>query len=182
MKRKEIKQKDTKQRLLDAGEQFFARDGYHCTSLRTLTKGAQVNLAAVNYHFGSKEALLKAVIQRRLVPLNLARTKRLQAVREKARQDKQRPDAREVLRAFIEPTLAFKESGAGARDFITLIGRSFSEPDDTVRTIFMQLIQPFFHLFSEMLAHYPSTCRLPGGSPIRPGRRRIRRPPRRTGT
>jgi len=147
-----MEQKDTKERLLDAGEKFFSRDGYHCTSLRTLTREACVNLAAVNYHFGSKEELLRAVIQRRLVPLNLARTKRLQAVRERARQDKQRPDAREVLQAFIEPIFAFKESVAGARDFIALIGRSFSEPDDTVRTIFMQLIEPLFHLFSELLA------------------------------
>jgi len=152
MGRKATKQKDTKERLLDAGEQFFARDGYHCTSLRTLTKGAQVNLAAVNYHFGSKEGLLRAVIKRRLVPLNQVRTKRLQEVKEKARQEMRRPEPGEVLRAFIEPTFAFKDSGPGARNFITLIGRAFSEPDDTVRTIFMELIDPLFHLFSDILA------------------------------
>jgi len=106
----------------------------------------------VNYHFGSKEELLRAVIERRLVPLNKTRTKRLQAVMGEARQKNRRPEAREVLKAFIEPTFSFKNSGPGAGEFIALIGRSFSEPDGTVRAIFMQLINPLFMLLSESLA------------------------------
>jgi AcrR family transcriptional regulator len=145
-------QRDTKQKILDAAERCFADHGYHCSSLRTLTREAGVNLAAVNYHFGSKEELLKAVIERRLIPLNALRIKRLQSVRDEARRQGRRPLPRDVLFAFIEPTFAFKESGPGAREFIAIIGRTFSEPDDTVRRIFMQLIEPFFHLFSELLA------------------------------
>ena len=82
---------DTKTRILDAAENLFAARGYHNTSLREITKEAGVNLAAVNYHFGSKEALLRAVIKRRLVPLNQVRTRRLHEVREKARREKRRP-------------------------------------------------------------------------------------------
>ncbi|NOQ41505.1 MAG: TetR family transcriptional regulator, partial [Desulfuromusa sp.] len=63
-------QYDTKTRILNSAEQLFAREGFHSTSLRTLTSRAEANLASVNYHFGSKDALLQAVIERRLLPLN----------------------------------------------------------------------------------------------------------------
>jgi AcrR family transcriptional regulator len=56
-------QKDTKKRILDAAERLFAREGFHSTSLRMLTKEAGVNLAAVNYHFGSKEELINFCFQ-----------------------------------------------------------------------------------------------------------------------
>ena len=49
-----MSQSDTKTRILDGAEQLFAREGFHNTSLRTLTSLASVNLASVNYHFGSK--------------------------------------------------------------------------------------------------------------------------------
>ncbi len=68
-----MSQTDTKTRIMDAAEQLFARDGFHSTSLRGLTELANVNLAAVNYHFGSKEGLLQAVFARRLLPLNKLR-------------------------------------------------------------------------------------------------------------
>ena len=60
--------KDTKRDILDAAEQLFAVRGPHATSLRQIIGRAKVNLAAVHYHFGSKELLLRAVMARRLVP------------------------------------------------------------------------------------------------------------------
>ena len=146
-------EKDTRKRILDCAEKLFARDGYHCTTLRAITKKARANLAAVNYHFGSKEELLKEVIERRLVPLNEERIKSLEAVSDAAANEKRRPEVEEVLLAFIEPTFTFRDSGEGSRDFITLVGRSFSEPDGTVRGIFMQLIGPVFGLYSNLLSH-----------------------------
>ncbi len=146
-----MSQKDTKKRILDAAERLFASEGFHSTSLRMLTKDAGVNLAAVNYHFGSKEELIKAVIERRLLPLNKLRVKRLQEVRERAQQEDRLPGVRETLLAFFEPTFAFRRSGKGAQDFITLVSRSFYEPDDTVRTIFMGLVGKLFQLFYEVL-------------------------------
>ena len=52
---------DTKEKILDAAERLFAEHGFASTSMRDITTEADVNLAAVNYHFGSKLALLQAV-------------------------------------------------------------------------------------------------------------------------
>ncbi|MEC4685878.1 MAG: TetR family transcriptional regulator [Nitrospirota bacterium] len=142
---------ETKERILDSAEYLFARKGFHNTSLRAITGRAGVNLAAVNYHFGSKEALLEAVFERRLVPLNNIRRENLEAVRETARQERRLPGVEESLRAFIEPTLAFRKSGTGAEDFITLVGRAMSDPDDTVRNVFIRHIAPLFYFLFDIL-------------------------------
>src|SRR5512137_1516959 len=63
----------TKERLFDAAEALFMEHGFEATSLRLITAAAEVNLAAVNYHFGSKEELFQAVLTRRLDPMNQAR-------------------------------------------------------------------------------------------------------------
>ncbi len=153
-------QSNTKERILDAAEHLFAAEGFHSTSLRRLTSAADVNLAAVNYHFGSKEALLEAVFERRLVPLNRERRERLDEVIETARRQKTLPRPADVLRSFIEPTLHFRESGAGAESFILLVGRALAEPDDTIRKIFMRHMEPLF------LQLYRTLCEaLPDFSP-----------------
>ena len=64
---------ETRTRILDAAEELFMQHGFEGTSMRALTTRAGVNLAAVNYHFGSKDALIEAVFRRRLDPVNLAR-------------------------------------------------------------------------------------------------------------
>jgi len=137
---------DTKQRILDSAQYFFAREGFRGTSLRAITNRAGVNLAAINYHFGSKEALLKSVLERHLIPLNTVRMERLAYVRDTARQKQLRPSVRDLLIAFVEPTLQYKDSSPDAGDFIALIGRAFFDPDDTVRKAFLQLILPLYEL------------------------------------
>jgi len=64
---------DTKTRILDASEQLFAGRGVSGTSIRAITAKAKVNLAAIHYHFGSKESVLESVLSRRLIPLNAER-------------------------------------------------------------------------------------------------------------
>ena len=70
---------NTKDRILDSAERLFARDGFEATSLRAITAEANVNLAAVNYHFQSKEALVQTVIGRRMGPVNAQRLALLDA-------------------------------------------------------------------------------------------------------
>ena len=63
-------QAGTKTRILNAAEKLFGEKGFDGTSLRDITAEAQVNLAAVNYHFQSKDSLFDAVIERRIEPIN----------------------------------------------------------------------------------------------------------------
>src|SRR5205085_2358496 len=65
-------QHETRTRILDAAEELFMQHGFEGTSMRLLTAKAGVNLAAVNYHFGSKDALIEAVFHRRLDPMKVA--------------------------------------------------------------------------------------------------------------
>jgi AcrR family transcriptional regulator len=146
-----MSQPDTKERILDAAEELFARQGFHATSLRAITGGAEVNLAAVNYHFGSKEALLEAVFERRLTPLNCERRARLEAVRITASAAGRPPRAEELLRALVEPTLRLYESGPGASSFILLVGRALSGSDELVRKTFLQQMGALFTLLLELL-------------------------------
>ena len=88
----------TKDTLLDAGEALFAEHGYAATSLRQLTERAGVHLAAVNYHFGSKAELAKAVLSRRIAPINAERLRRLDALPRRA-------TVEAIVRAFVEPPL-----------------------------------------------------------------------------
>jgi len=143
---------DTKTRILDAAEYLFARHGYDATSLRQITGRAKVNLAAVNYHFGSKKELVKAVIARRLLPLNKLREERLDEV-ERALASGGKVGSREILRAFIEPTVHFRASGRGPEDFIVLVGRILAEPDQTAREIFIEMVRPLFLRLSEEIRH-----------------------------
>ncbi len=140
---------DTKRKLLDSAETLFAARGYHVTSLRAVTRAAKANLAAVHYHFGSKQALLEAVIARRLAPLNAERQLRLAAL----------PDAAgtsSILRAFVEPTLALRDAGPGARHFLTLVGRAMVEPEESVRSVFLAQMQGLLEqLFARLSGALP---------------------------
>jgi AcrR family transcriptional regulator len=146
-----MEQKDTKALILDAAEALFAGQGYHPTSMRNITSLAKVNLAAVNYHFGSKEALLDAVFERRLVPLNEVRMEALRKVSMDAKEKNRIPRVKDIMRAFIEPTLRFKESGKGAEYFISLVGQSFAGQDGTVRKSFLRHITPIFMTLHQSL-------------------------------
>src|SRR5688572_9566540 len=95
---------DTKARILDIAEELFGDQGLDRVSIRDITEAAQVNLASVNYHFGSKEELIAAVFERRLGPLNKARLAALDEVERSAAG--KAPAVEKVLEAFIRPALS----------------------------------------------------------------------------
>ncbi|NEL80504.1 MAG: TetR/AcrR family transcriptional regulator, partial [Xanthomonas perforans] len=88
----------TKDRILGAAEELFAQHGFAGTSLRQLTTQADVNIAAVNYHFGSKENLVNEVFRRRMDEMTAARLQQLEAARKS-----QPGELTAVLAAFVEP-------------------------------------------------------------------------------
>ena len=102
--------RDTKIRILDAAESLFAEHGFAATSLRAITRHANVNLAAVHYHFGSKEGLVEAVFSRRLGPLNQERLELLDAVEARG------GELEDVLRALIGPALRLSRAEPPASD------------------------------------------------------------------
>lgn len=116
---------DTKERILDAAEALFAENGFSATSLRAITAEAEVNLASVNYHFGSKESLIEAVFDRRLEPLKEERLRRLEECAR--REDPLEVEA--ILRAFMLPPFRMMSVvGRESARFMTLISRAFMDP------------------------------------------------------
>lgn len=119
---------ETKDTILDAAEALFAEQGFAATSLRQLTQRAGVNLAAVNYHFGSKEFLVKEVLRRRIEPINAARRRRLEALRS--------PTLEEVVRAFLEP--AFQAVGREGGGMARVFGRVMAEQPSFLSAFFLE--------------------------------------------
>jgi AcrR family transcriptional regulator len=78
--RSEGRDASTKERILDVAEHLFINEGFSESSMRQITARAGVSLGAVNYHFGSKEGLLEAVVERQFGPLLLERMSGLTAI------------------------------------------------------------------------------------------------------
>jgi AcrR family transcriptional regulator len=118
----------TKERILDTAERLFSEQGYAATSLRGIIAEAEVNLAAVHYHFHSKEALLEAVILRRSVPANQERLALLDRCEQAAGDNP--PSLEQVIEAFIAPTFRMARNPAsGGMVFMRLLGRLHAEGD-----------------------------------------------------
>src|SRR5205807_450918 len=111
--------RDTKNRILDAAERLMGNQGFE-VPLRAITAEAGVNLAAVNYHFQSKDALLDAIIARRFAPVNRRRIEVLDQV------EAEHPDGplplEPVLNAFFQPVF---EAAADMTHIRPLIGRIY---------------------------------------------------------
>ena len=151
---------DTRERLLDAAEGLFARRGFRATTVREVTRAAGANVAAVGYHFGSKEGLIREVIDRRLTPLNETRRAQLDAVVSEAVAAERPPAVEAILRAFIEPTLRFRATDPASHEFIALIGRVIHEPEAPVRDYFFARMRPLFErLLASLCDALPQTPR-----------------------
>jgi AcrR family transcriptional regulator len=138
--------KETQTRILDAAEELFMQHGFEGASMRMLTAQAAVNLAAVNYHFGSKDALIEAVFHRRLDAMNAERIEQLDQLEKDAAGAALTPDA--IIRAFIGASLRMiEDTRGGGRTFTRLLGRAYSEPAKTIRQLIGQMYAPAMERF-----------------------------------
>ncbi len=149
---------DTKNRILDSAERIFAEHGFAGASLRAITADAGVNLAAVNYHFVSKEALMIAVLARRLEPMNNDRLALLDRWETEA--DGDPPPLEGLVRAFIVPLLCLgRAPAAGPSLSARLLGRMFAEPSGPVRRMCAEQVRStaarFVAAFKRALPHLP---------------------------
>lgn len=136
---------DTRTRILEAAEQLFAYQGFRETSLRAITSKAGANLAAVNYHFGSKDDLIQEIFRRRIDPVNQARLKALNEIEAEAAPDS--PDLEDILRAFLHPAVKLSTDPEHQKVLSRLYGRIHAEPSDELETMFLDLfseVQPRF--------------------------------------
>jgi AcrR family transcriptional regulator len=137
----------TRTRILDAAEELFMQHGFEGTSMRQLTSRAGVNLAAVNYHFGSKDALIEAVFRRRLDPMNAARLAELAKLEANGNLS---PEA--IIRAFVGPSLRLVEDAkGGGRNFTRLLGRTYTEPSKTLRALIGHMYAPTMERYKAAL-------------------------------
>jgi AcrR family transcriptional regulator len=149
---------DTKGRILDAAERLFAEKGFAQTSLRDITAEAGANIAAVNYYFQSKEALIDAMFARRVGPVNAERLAMLDRFEREAGEGPVPVEC--ILRAFIEPVFRLIGTPEGAAA-ANLIGRVFVEPGDVFSRLFAGQFAPtvarFFAATRRALPELPET-------------------------
>ncbi|MCI0678472.1 MAG: TetR family transcriptional regulator [Actinobacteria bacterium] len=122
---------DTRQRIIETAEVLFAQHGYEATSLRQLTDIAGVNIAAVNYHFGSKEKLLTAVLDRVVQPITDQRLEMLDTLEAEGE-----PSVRQLLTAFLQPDLdAISALRSRHPDLPRFVSRMYSEGSELMGRI-----------------------------------------------
>ncbi len=151
---------ETRTRILDAAEELFMQHGFESTSMRLLTAKAGANLAAVNYHFGSKDALIETVFRRRLDPMNSGRIAELDRLEKDAARAQSKEAAAGVLspeaiiRAFVGASLRMiEDSKNGGRNFIRLLGRTYTDPQKHIRSLIGQLYAPAMERFKNAFEH-----------------------------
>ena len=123
---------DTRDRILDAAERLFVENGFDGTSMRMITGAANANLAAINYHFGGKDALVQEVFRRRLAALNARRLDELDRLEAEAAGAPLKPSR--IVEAFFGTALELAaDTEHGGRTFMRLLARTYNEPNAFVR-------------------------------------------------
>jgi AcrR family transcriptional regulator len=123
-------QSATVERILDAAEELFAERGIADTSVRNITDKAGVNVAAVNYHFHSRENLIRRVVERRATALEEGRRAALERAEAEAERENRPVTVEELVNAMIEPVfrLTQDENNPRWQHFIRLVSRIAWEP------------------------------------------------------
>jgi len=125
-------EENPRERILDAAEQLFAEQGISGTSLRELTRTANVNLASVHYYFGSKDALLDAVIERRAEPVNERRQRALAGLQSGGRC----PEVEAILEAYFRPAVTAIPASGERQRLGRLVARIEAQPPQLVEGLF----------------------------------------------
>lgn len=142
----------TKALVFAAAERLFAVHGFQKVSVRDITAEAGVNLASVNYHFGSKDALLFEIFRRRTAELNRERARMLHEAND-AHQG--RPPVRAILEALITPPVRWMAPGGDHRIALQFIIRSRSEGTEAMRDALRKDVSHLRRFADALLAARP---------------------------
>ena len=142
---------DTKERILDAAEQLVAEQGVVGASVRAIASAADVNLASINYHFGSKDSLVQAVLARRVGPVNQERLELLDELESAAGDGP--PSTRGLVEAFVRPALRLRRMDANKwRILQRLLGHTISLPTGETRDLFLQQFSEVVQRFTAAMS------------------------------
>ena len=139
----------TKEQILDAAEKMFAEHGIEAVSLRSIIGEADVNLAAIHYHFGSREGLVEAVFERRVGPINQERIALLDEL--EARAAGAPLEVEDVLRVLFGPAIRISQDARRGQTFLRILGRFYAEPGDYMRPMFEKLFREVIERFTGAL-------------------------------
>jgi AcrR family transcriptional regulator len=129
---------DTRELILNTAERLFAEHGFAGTSLRRLTAAAGVNLAAVNYYFGSKAALFQTVIRRRGQSCQAEQLRLL----EECEAQEQPPSVEALLTALLSPIFALIDRDDERGPVLgKLMVRIAGDPSEAVQRLFSEEVQ-----------------------------------------
>src|SRR6266511_5962916 len=146
----------TQGKILDTAEALFMEHGFEATSLRQITAAANVNLAAVHYHFGSKEDLFEAVLTRRLDPMN---QERLALLTRFEHESAPKPlSCERILAAMFIPALKLaRDPERGGKNFLRVLGRAYADPAPFIRHFlsaqYAEMIGRYKEAFLRALPH-----------------------------
>lgn len=144
----------TRGQIVEAAERIFAEKGFRAMTLRAVTNAAHVNLAAVNYHFGSKANLMRAVIERRVNPINKARIEQLDTYI--IENSPKTVPLEQIFEALFRPFFDHAMSKKGPdRAFIQMVGRAMTEPADFMRDMHKEF---FAELSKRFLRELKRSC------------------------
>lgn len=143
-------QSDTVDRILNAAEELFAERGFAETSLRMITSKARVNLAAVNYHFGSKNELIQAVFARFLSPFSTTLEAAFDELEEKCAGNP--PTLSQTLWALTESAVRMPHRNEkGISIFMRLLGLAYTQSQGHLRKYLEQEYSESFGRFMGFL-------------------------------
>ncbi len=149
-----MEEQKTKERLLDVAEKLFFEKGIGATSLRSIIAAAGTNLASVHYHFGSKDALIKAVFERKIKPVVEEKTKNLELLEYRNIP----PSLEEILSGFLKPMLVFRLGKHKSKFPMKMFSKIQAESEELRMAVlrnFEETDTRYIKLFKNALPHLP---------------------------
>ena len=133
---------NARERILASAEEFFLKDGFDGTSIRELTDAASVNVALVNYYFGSKRNLYLEVLRRKF---STTAADKCAALRQQLAEQKS-PNLQQTITTYVSLYLGSDESIQATQQFLKLISRQLADDDDAMELLLEELVVPIHQL------------------------------------
>lgn len=142
-------QNETVEKILHSATLLFSERGFTETSLRTITSLAEVNLASVNYHFGSKKALIQAVFARFLLPFSEKLDQRLDVL---ALESKEAPSVELLLKTVFQALLEVTEEiDEDPQRFMRLLSLAYAQAQEHLRHFIVESYGSTYTRFMDLL-------------------------------